>query len=201
MIAPNDRASSNRSRAMICRLRPSFVSLAATAALLACGGKAQHSDQTGATSSSAGQGSSAGFNSGGSSSAGDLPDSGPVDSDAGTGGEPVGVAGSAGVGAGGSANEPIKGCGAFGRIWNQPGCEACIERASTLCSPITEWLFTECQTSYGCADRNCLSCTGAECENMCACAASCQVLGKDYCRDGWAEFMACFSEECPASCR
>ena|GEM_PF-2085597 len=204
MLAASSVARSNRLRETIRGFGQKLTALTASTALLgACGGKAHVSGQPGGSSPTAGHESSGGFNASGGSSAAPSDSGGVPGSDAGTGGQVESGGSSAGTAAGGSTGVPeqIKGCGDFGRIWNQPGCEGCIEHASTLCSPITEWLVSECSTSYGCADQNCMSCTGTGCNDMCDCVASCQVLGKDYCRDGWAEFMACFSDQCPASCR
>ncbi len=173
---------------------------------LACGGRAH---DVSPSSGSAGSGNvpSTTDAAGSNSEAGAAGDHsvGGYGGTSGTPGDSVAGRGSD-VAAGGSALAPWgdsqADCDGFAKAWTTSSCSSCIEDQAVLCESLSSFLFTDCSTSFNCADTHCLSCQEASCqEEMCGCLADCQVVNQSAaCRDAWVKFMKCYAP-CSDSCQ
>lgn len=173
---------------------------------VACGGRAEDSrssgsiDHAGASSAQGGRASSATGNDAFAGAAGEGD----------TGASKGGTAGRASAESGGQPGDrPLEPwgeaqaqCDGFAKVWTTSSCNTCIEQQGALCDALSSWLFTDCSTSFNCADSHCLSCRDASCSaDLCGCLNDCQVVGQSAaCREGWVKFMTCY-EPCTDSCQ
>ncbi|MFZ5892344.1 MAG: hypothetical protein ACOY0T_14895 [Myxococcota bacterium] len=177
------------------------AALAAVLLLSHCGGKLGDGHASGGEASALG-GRAAG--SGGSSARGGASGgltamggaSGGLTAMGGASGGTVAQGGSSG--SGGKSLIPDSVCSNF--LANQPACDSCWEERNLACSEVVRWLQQYCETSWSCAQKHC-SCGGLPCNDYCGCIESCIPLGKEFCADGWKNYMDCYRQPCGGTCR